>query len=502
MQVWNEEICLPCSLKGLLPNVDELVIVNGGPHGPSTDSTKAIIDNAIAAYPEKIKYLEGTYLREDGAWDETRQVNDGIAQITGDYMMRTSADIIFDDADVGMIRQIIERFPDRRLFYSPMIDFGGDTEHIILQGHMTEEEILPREIVQADGLVWSMAAKPHAVEVGERRLYGMVADIDYSKDILYMPHVKRFHYGYVKPFEWLVTKYVRLISAKHHENWEELQRQGEKAMLAEAIHWVSNLKNTLPAQPYTGCYPVNGEPLRSMDVMDGYEEFMAQYNAKYLLDHSRPNTTGWIDRVPTDEEIANFNEARMPVEQGALTLEGIGMNKIESFLADVIAHYYPDCVANVLDVGCGNAKFLTALLQNGVIKEATGIDASVTMVENARKTVANVAVEASFLLGSFETLEPGPKFDVLIAKDILEHLYDVNSGVARMHAALKDGGMLCGSVPFWDTCDCDAHLHHFTTISLRPVLERFFTDVGIRVVDLTGKDEHHIIFTCRLSRGQ
>lgn len=493
MQVWNEELCLPCALAGLLPVVDEIVISNGGPHGPSTDGTKAIIVSAIDSYPDKIVYLEGTYLREDGAWDEARQVNEGIAHITGDYMMRTAADIIFDEADVVMIRDIIERFPDKRFFYSPLIDFGGDTDHIILQGHMAVEEALPREIVQADGCIWSMASNPHAAEVGERKLYGMVADIDWEQDILYMPHVRRFHYGYVKPFEWLVTKYIRLINAKHHDGWAELQEAGEQAMYAEAINWARNLKDTLPLQPYTGEYPVNGEPLRSMDTMDGHDKFMQSYLIDYVGEHARPNVPGWIDRLPTDAEVSEFNEGRMPAEQPPLTLGEIGFNSVEAFLAQTIQHFYPG--ANVLDVGCGNGKLIAGLLHGGYIASGSGVDASVTMAQNAQQTAENIDVQANFVVGTLESVDITTQFDVVIAKDLLEHLYNVNQGLATLATMLKDSGMLCGSVPLWNVCDCDAHLHHFSSDSLKHVLSRFFDIVSVSVIDLTGDGERHIRYT-------
>ena len=93
-------------------------------------------------------------------------------------------------------------------------------------------------------------------------------------------------------------------------------------------------------------------------------------------------------------------------------------------------------------------------------------------------------------------------FDVVIAKDILEHLFNVNAGVAKIVSIMKPAGMLCGAVPLWNVCDCDAHLHHFSVDSLRLVLERFFHDVGVSVVDLTGENENHIRFTCRLPKQQ
>lgn len=277
MQVYNEERCLPCSLRGLLPVVDEVVIVDGGPYGPSTDKTADIVDHYKCMYPDKIKYLAGTYLRDDLAWDEMKQLNDGLARVTGDYVMRTAADVVYDQPDVQMVRDIVERFPGKKYFYCPIIDFGGDTDHIILEGRTKQEESLVRELCSPEpAAVVSMDVNFRAVEIGADRRFGTVADIDYNRDILYMPHVKRYHYAYVKPFAFQVEKYIRLIYKKDHGDHKRLKEAGEPAMVKEAIEWTRNLKDTLPVQPYTGLYPVNGEPLRSMHVMEGYDEFIDQ----------------------------------------------------------------------------------------------------------------------------------------------------------------------------------------------------------------------------------
>ena len=471
IQVWNEARCLPCSLPALVAVMDEVVISNGGPHGPSTDGTKAIIDEMMESYPEKIIYIEGTHAKEDGSWDEVAQVDEGLSHITGDYMMRTSADILIDECDLLAMRSIVERFPEKKLFYSPMIDFGGDTDHIILPGCMMMEDALQREVVQNDGHIWNMSGNPHAVAIGDNKRFGMVSDIDYQTETLYMPHVKRFHYGYVKPFGWLVEKFVGQIRTKEHGDWEALLAAGEQAMYAEAINWVRELKSSLPVQPYTGTYPVSGEPLRSMDVMDGYEEFMRSYLVAFVGEHARPNVPGWTEREPTESEINTFNEARMPPEQPALTIEGIGMNPIESFLAGIIEHFYPS--ANAMDVGCGNGKFISALLFGGHIASGVGIDASATMVQNAQQTADNVGVQAAFAVRTLEHMDSTTRFDVIIAKDLLEHLYNVNQGLDTLGKMLIEDGLLCGSVPLWDACDCDAHLHHFTSESLSILLGRF-----------------------------
>lgn len=274
MQVYNEELCLPCSLPGLLAVVDECIIIDGGADGPSTDGSRAIIDEFDRRYPGKIIYLSGAYLREDGAWDEPRQVNDGIARVTGDYLMRTHADMVFDEADLIMVRDIITRFPDKTYFYAPLVDFVIDTDHVMLNGRLDIEPVFRREICHCDPVVLAMSTKPHAAEIGVEKRFGVTAHVDYANDTIYMPHVRRFHYSYCKPMPLLVAKYIRCIRKNDFaEHGERLKALGESAMVEQAVRWVRDLPNSPTVQPYAGAYPRNAEALRAMNIMQGAEQF-------------------------------------------------------------------------------------------------------------------------------------------------------------------------------------------------------------------------------------
>lgn len=213
-------------------------------------------------------------------------------------------------------------------------------------------------------------------------------------------------------------------------------------------------------------------------------------------DYTKPNKKGWTDVPPTDSEVMAFNESIMPELQPPLGIVNLGLNRLEQFLSDTIAHHYEE--ADVLDVGCGNGKFIISLLRNKVIGSATGLDASETMVRNARETARNAQVSATFVHGTVETMCFDMVFDVIVANEILEHLYSPYSALQRLSSLLQKQGLLCGSVPFHDTCDCGAHLQHFIPRSLKHLLKRFFLCVGASVVDLTGTGERHIKFTASL----
>ena len=70
LPVYNEEIFLFHALHAPMQFVDQVVVVDGSPFGPSTDRTKEIIDVYDRQYPGIIEYFSGTFALEDGAWDE------------------------------------------------------------------------------------------------------------------------------------------------------------------------------------------------------------------------------------------------------------------------------------------------------------------------------------------------------------------------------------------------------------------------------------------------
>ena len=282
MQVYNEEVFLPYTLAGMLPVVDEFIIVDGSDTGPSTDASASIIHEFSLQYPGKIKYSAGKYQRPDGIWDETGQNNDALRQVTGDFVIRGHADLIYDVEEMERIRSIIEHFPDKKCFYCPSVTFFCDTDHIDLPIAAPPEARLRREICGGVVAV-AMDIKPHHEDTGEYNRSGLVLDIDWQKDTIYMPHVKRFHYSYVRPFRYLVErKVVRYIKkGDFGEEGAKLKQAGEEAMYRYAIDMVKNWPFSPTASPYAGSYPTISETLRGMNIMDGYHEFMDWFHEEF-----------------------------------------------------------------------------------------------------------------------------------------------------------------------------------------------------------------------------
>ncbi|MBS1665954.1 MAG: methyltransferase domain-containing protein [Bacteroidetes bacterium] len=100
----------------------------------------------------------------------------------------------------------------------------------------------------------------------------------------------------------------------------------------------------------------------------------------------------------------------------------------------------------ILDIGCGSGGFLLYLKSKG-FGNLYGVDVSREQVDLAKKR-GDLNIQEGDLIGYTEQAEPA-FFDVVIAKDIFEHLtleelYRLGKALKRV---LKAGGTIIGHVP-------------------------------------------------------
>ncbi len=103
----------------------------------------------------------------------------------------------------------------------------------------------------------------------------------------------------------------------------------------------------------------------------------------------------------------------------------------------------PDGCRGVLDVGCGRGTLGRWLKDQGV-GQVSGLELNGEAGEEARRWLDDVEI------GNFEQVHfpwaPG-SFDAVICADVLEHLADPWTAVARLKALLKPDGCIVASIP-------------------------------------------------------
>lgn len=101
----------------------------------------------------------------------------------------------------------------------------------------------------------------------------------------------------------------------------------------------------------------------------------------------------------------------------------------------------------VLDVGCGGGLMSEALARDGAT--VVGIDASAGNIGVARRHAAadpTLSARLDYRHGDpASALQPGERFDVVLALEVVEHVDDVPAFLAQVAAAVAPGGLLVAS---------------------------------------------------------
>jgi SAM-dependent methyltransferase len=99
---------------------------------------------------------------------------------------------------------------------------------------------------------------------------------------------------------------------------------------------------------------------------------------------------------------------------------------------------------SLIDVGCAFGRFI---LEARRFYECEGVDISTYALRLARERLPGVPLHHSAL----QAFHPGRTFDIVTCFDVLEHISDLDSALARLRALIAPGGILALAVPVYDT---------------------------------------------------
>lgn len=146
--------------------------------------------------------------------------------------------------------------------------------------------------------------------------------------------------------------------------------------------------------------------------------------------------------------------------------------------------FIPDDVATVLEVGCAAGGFGNGLKQRGV-RVVWGVE----VVESAARQAQQVLDKV--LIGDIANLIdrlPAGYFDVVVFNDVLEHMVDPFTVLARIKSKLSRRGMVVSSIPnirYYETLS-DLVLHRNWEYQESGILDRthlrFFTTRSIQLM--------------------
>jgi len=150
------------------------------------------------------------------------------------------------------------------------------------------------------------------------------------------------------------------------------------------------------------------------------------------------------------------------------------------FRAFKIFTSYPGA-KSILDIGSGRGFKLYYLKKYFKIRKAVGIQISKPACEFSRERLGLEIIDKDFLDVQFGE----EKFDIVTMMHVLEHVFNPEKYVKKIHSILSDGGRLVIEVPnfnswssvltgkYWLGLDLRYHVSYFTVDSLDRLLKKY-----------------------------
>lgn len=194
---------------------------------------------------------------------------------------------------------------------------------------------------------------------------------------------------------------------------------------------------------------------------------------------------GWTEPLLSDDELGEYYPAHYlgEVERRIDEYLSGSLQRSRSWKGEVEKVQLVERYASggrILDVGCGDGKFLWAL--DPERWERFGVERSTETVNLLRQRISGLRLVAGDIHSG--ELIPGA-FDALTFWHVLEHLPDPEAALARAATLLRPGGWVFVSLPCIDSLqallfrgywygfdDVPRHLHHFSGRSLTMLLTR------------------------------
>lgn len=270
MPIYNEEKLLPHHLELAAPHLDEIIIVDGGPYGPSTDGSQD-----IARKYSNVKVIKGTFElknRKEG-WDKSAQLQAGGDASSGDILIILSVDTIYND--YKLLSAKLKKL-EGDIFYCHTTEFFIDTNHL----RMTPRDGFPFPSIGYPIISRSKFASEEAA-------YFKNAEIQLSNFVL-LHGIMKFHYGWITDFDRQVRKHIRNIkTGLWGEYGEQLLKGGDKAIETWAITHVLNYTKEI-VFPYSD----NGyHPLKNLEFL-----YHAEFD-KVLMNFKKKHGEDYYDCI-------------------------------------------------------------------------------------------------------------------------------------------------------------------------------------------------------------
>lgn len=159
-----------------------------------------------------------------------------------------------------------------------------------------------------------------------------------------------------------------------------------------------------------------------------------------------------------------------------------GMQKIYEIIKNK-----PEQNLKILDIGCGNCQMLNKLKELG--HQVYGLDLSPIRVLKNRKKLRNIE------FGYAEEIPFQDNFfDIVIAQEVLEHVFDLKKALGEIKRVLKNKGETYIQVPYKNYVESNNHLRLFSRETLNFWVNKYFKVKDIQIVPYKINGDENNIF--------
>ncbi|GAA0054731.1 UNVERIFIED_CONTAM: methyltransferase [Streptococcus canis] len=131
---------------------------------------------------------------------------------------------------------------------------------------------------------------------------------------------------------------------------------------------------------------------------------------------------------------------------------------------EVLKSLLLDKYENMIDIGCGNARYSSTFLNN-VVREATFLDLSEDMLTSTQKNVANIDAKPSVIFYHQENFLTAKLeknyYDLVVAMHVLQHVDDIYAGLEKLKEILADNGTVLITTYNNTLSDCLNQKHYY-----------------------------------------
>jgi len=258
MIAYNEEWIIECSLKSIYEYVDEIIVIDGSPFGPSTDKTAQI----AKSIGPKVKVFSGTFKDSEGLDPEKLQrqtLLDKMEKDKDNWYIIKDADEIYMDEEIGRLISHLQHSDGKTtMFTYPHIQFIRDCWHYC--SSKNEKKYDKKKYCSLPTTHRVLRLLP-GIKYFHYHMVG--ASKDAIKFRITLHDVSFFHYGWALSKEkYLYKMYWRFLFI-HKRNPDEWEKYRKEVAIPQWECWqrLESNSNEYDVKAYDGPQPKCIQPL-------------------------------------------------------------------------------------------------------------------------------------------------------------------------------------------------------------------------------------------------